>query len=95
QVQQYLQEEAANWARTQSAYSIGARVEGFVAHTHPKGVVVQLSETSRALAPSTDPLIHDQMFKLRPLLDKIAGIVAGYDEEDQFVILKLLEIHTE
>jgi hypothetical protein len=94
-VQQYLQEEAANWARTQSAYLIGTRVEGYVAYTHPKGVVIQLKEKSYALAPSTDPIIYEQMFKLRPLLDKIAGIVAEYDEEDQFVILKLLDIHSD
>ena len=95
QVQQYLQEEAANWARSKSIYLIGARVEGFVAYTHPKGAVIQLREKSHALVPSTDPIIYEQMFTLRLQRDKIIGVVTGYDEEDQFVVLRLLEIHTE
>ena len=91
-IQQRLDLQAISWKTVRLDYRRNSAVEGYVQYFDPAGVVVKLDEYIQGLLKFDDPKVVSQKHRLKVWM-KVTGTVVNYDDENQFVILRLLEVY--
>src|SRR5204863_9414472 len=90
----HLKNNAGRWAYTKSAYDAGTKVTGYIEIFLQQGTIVDLGDAVLGVANTADcraSTVPENMYSK----NLITAIVAGYDEQYQWLILQSPQVYAE
>ncbi len=93
-IQQRFDQQAASWMTVRANYTVHSKVVGDTQYFDPSGIVVKLDRDIQGILKFDSPNVASQKHLFRAWT-KITALVIGYDDDNHYVILKLLQVHTE
>ena len=89
-----LESNVGRWAFTKAAYTIGARVGGHLVVFYPQGAIVDFRDGALGIADYGACKASTEWQNMYPG-HRVTAIVAGYDEDNQWVLLAQPQVHSE
>jgi len=91
----HLAQNAGRWVIIKQAYSLGTSVEGRIAIFYPQGVIVDLGDCGTLGVANYNECKTSTKPEYMYTKHRISAIVAGYDEENQWLVLGSPQVYEE